>query len=335
MKTINLFRICLLIFLSLLHSNSYGSIVWRSLPKLIHEAPVIAKGKISIQDDKIILNVDKILKGQDSSQIIVLYRHWFEVPDPKFKDGEYVLLFLHTPDPNEDNLLFPNTPPLKEGEMYLFGLGDQAKWPRIYPVKPKRHEYYHHYPKLQDTASLEAIQDVVEKVLAIENAKSLEDKVKLCTEYIKSSNRLLQFTAVEYAIHGGLWAPPPGKPFPAISHEVADKRNNILKKLADEVISLSLVDSNEPSVCAEAIRFMRYAEPDKTIPLLIPKITDKDQDVRSATRTALNAIAGNLQITDSFVNYRSKDSVEKLKSVQQQWNEWWEENKDDIKSRKK
>jgi hypothetical protein len=116
-------RVCSIIIFMLLSPKSYGVIVWRSLPKLVHEAPVIAKGKISIQDEKIILNVEKIMKGQDCNQITVLYHHWFEVPDPKFKDGEDVLLFLHTPAPNEDKLLFPNATTPKEGEMYLFGLG--------------------------------------------------------------------------------------------------------------------------------------------------------------------------------------------------------------------
>lgn len=335
MKTKNLFRMGLLILLSFLHSDSYGLIHWQSLPKLIHEAPVIAKGKISTQDDKIILNVEKTLKGQEHSKITVFYMKWpeYEGALPKFKDGENVLLFL-TNDIKGYKSLVPDTPDLKKGELCLLGFSNQAKWPRVYPEKRKDNVYYHHYPKLQDTASLEAIQDVVEKLLQIENTKALEEKVKLCTEYIKSPNRLLQFTSMEYAIQSFLWAPPPGKPFPQIPHEVAAKHNNILKKLADEVLSLSLVDSNEPSVCVEAIRFMRYAEPDKAIPLLIPKITDKDQDVRSATRTALNVIAGNLQITGSFANYKSKDSAENLKSVQQQWNKWWENNKDNIKSRK-
>lgn len=334
MKTINLFRMGLLILLSLLHSESYGLIHWHSLPNLIHEAPVIARGKISIQDKEIILDVEKTLKGQEHSKIAILYMKWpeYEGTLPKFKDGENVLLFLTNDIKGYKPLVF-NTPDMKKGELCLFGFSDQAKWPRVYPEKRKDNVYYHHYPKLQDTASLKAIEDVIEKLLEIENTKELEEKVKLCTEYIKSPNRLLQFTGMEYAIQGGLWAPPIGEKSSSISYETSKKRFSIMKKLGDEIISLSLVDSNEPSVCAEAIRFMRYAEPDKAIPLLIPKITDKDEDVRSATRTALKVIAGNLQITGSFVNYKSKDPVEKLKSVQQQWNEWWQNNKDNIKNR--
>jgi hypothetical protein len=223
-------------------------------------------------------------------------------------------------------LLFPNATTPKEGEMYLFGLGDQAKWPRKYPEKPEPQEYYHHYPKLQDTASLEAIQDVAEKLLRIENISDLEEKVKLCAEYIKSPNRLLQFTAMEYAIHGSLWAPPLGVPLPATPHEVADKRNNILKKLADEVLSLSLVDSNEPSICAEAILFLRYAEPSKVMPLLIRKITDEDKNVRSNTQTVLNTLSKDMKINGDLVDYKFDDSIENLKSIQKQWNDWWQKN---------
>jgi hypothetical protein len=173
---------------------------------------------------------------------------------------------------------------------------------------------------------LKAIQDVVEKLLQIENAKELEEKVKLCTDYIKSSNRLVQFTMMEYAIHGNLWALSPSNRASIISHEEAKKRFNILTRFSSEILSLSLVDSKEPSIRAVVILFLRYDEPSKVMPLLIGKITDEDINVRSNTRTVLNTLATEMKINDDFINYRHDDPIENLKSIQQQWDDWWQKN---------
>jgi len=323
----NLLRIYVFIFVTIFSKVSFATIERYTLPELVHKAPTIVKGTISIQNNKITINVEKTLKGQEHRRLIVLYQHWFEVPDPQFKNGENVLLFLYTPDPNKYILPFVNIPKPKKEEMYLFGLGDQAKWPRVYPEKPDRQHVYHHYPKLQDNASLNDIQEVVEKLLRIENTADLDEKVKLCTEYIRSSNPLLQFTALQYAIWGHLWSPPPGEPHGIIPNEVAERRINILRGLSDEVLALSLVDSNEPSIRAEAIRFLRYAYPGVAMPNLIRKITDDDSLVRSATRTVLGTMASELKIKGGFINYRYADPPEKLKSIQQQWNDWWQQEK--------
>lgn len=329
----NPLRMCVFVFLMLTSAQSQASVHYRSLPQLVHDAPTIVRGSITIQDEKIILNVEKTLKGQEHLRLRVLYLHWFDVPDPRFKNGEDVLLFLHIPDLKSDfaRMAFPDAPEPKKGEMYLLGLGDQAKWPRSYPEKPKKHEYYHHFPRLQDNASLDAIQNVVEKLLEIENEPNLDEKVKLCTKYIRSPNRLLQFTAMQYAVWDYLWAPPPGKPGGSVPTEVARERFNILRNLSDEVLSLSLVDSNEPSLRAESIRLLRYALPKKAMPHLISRITDEDKLVRSATRTTLNTMAYELKITGPFVKYKHDDHADRLKSVQQQWSDWWRENRDRVK----
>jgi hypothetical protein len=327
-----LLRICVFVSLTLSSSKSFASIVWHTLPQLVHDSPTIVTGNITIQDQRIILNIEKTLKGQEHRQLRILYHHWFDVPDPQFKNGENVLLFLYIPDPNKERLMFPNTPNPKEGEMYLFGLGDQAKWPRVYPEKVDRHKPPRHYPKLQDNASLRDIEDVVERLLEIENAPNLDEKVKLCTEYIRSSNRLLQLTALQYAMWGHLWAPPPGEPRGRIPKEISRKRFNIRRNLSGEVLSLSLVDSNEPSIRAESIRFLRYASPSQAMPNLIRRITDEDRLVRSVTSTVLNTLSMDLKITGSFVKYRPDEPPEHLRSIQHQWNDWWQNNKDRLKS---
>ena len=329
----SLLRMCVFVFLPLIPAKSEATINYRSLPQLVHDAPTIVTGNITIRGEKIILNVEKTLKGQQHHQLRVFYLHWFEVPDPRFRNGERVLLFLHIPDLKSDfaRMAFPDAPEPKKGEMYLLGLGDQAKWPRSYPEKPKKHVHYHHFPRLQDNASLDDIQDVVERLLKIENEPNLDEKVKLCIEHIRSPNRLLQFTVMECAVRGGLWAPPPGKPGGRVPNEVADKRRDVLRNLSREVLTLSLVDSNEPSLRAESVRFLRYALPKKAMPHLISRITDEDLIVRRETRTALNMQADWLNITGPFVKYKHDDHPDRLISVRQQWMNWWQQNKDRIR----
>ena len=176
-----LLTMCAFVFLPLIPANSEADIIWRSLPQLVHDAPTIVTGNITIKGEKIILNVEKTLKGQEHRQLRVFYLHWFEVPDPRFRNGERVLLFLYIPDLKGEfaRLAFPDAPEPKKGEMYLLGLGDQAKWRRSYPEKPEKHEFYHHFPRLQDKASLDAIQNVVEKLLKLENEPNLDEKVKM------------------------------------------------------------------------------------------------------------------------------------------------------------
>ena len=296
-----------------LPTNGYSKIGYDTLSQLIHNAPYIAKGKISLQNEKVILNIKKMLKGKSQNELTISFLHDFEAPDPKFSDGEEVILFLHIPDFSKGYII-PGLgaipmPEVKEGEMYLFGLGDQAKWPKRYSGKYK----FMPYPKLQDTASLEAINNVVQKILKVEDSNNLDEKIKLCTEYIKSSDKLLQYTAMEYALDSGFLD----------SFYKKDKK--ILNQFYNEIIKLNLINDDESTIRSEAIRFLRLAEVLEVIPLLIPKITDSDRLVRSATLEILFR-----HIRDSKDNkyFSPDDSMDKLKSIQMKWNEWWLENKD-------
>jgi hypothetical protein len=305
--------------------NGYAKIGYDSLPQLIHSAPYIAKGKITVQNDEVILNIEKMLKGENVRELTILFEHNFEAPDPKFTDGEKVILFLHIPDFGEGYII-PGLgvipmPEVKEGEMYLFGLGDQAKWPKRYSGNYK----FMPYPKLQDNASLDEIQDVVEKLLIIEDTNNIDEKVKLCTEYLKSSDKLLQYTILEFILYSGIWT--------SHTENLSWLRNStkyqyILKNLSDEVFSISLIDDKEPTIRAEAIRFLRYTETYKAISILIPKLTDDDRLVRSVSREVLNIFSGELKISEELASYKSDDSMENYKSIQQKWKAWEEKNKD-------
>ncbi|MBN1973902.1 MAG: hypothetical protein JW787_09715 [Sedimentisphaerales bacterium] len=302
------------------------------MSQLVHEAPYIAKGKISIKNDKVILNIEKMLKGESYSELLISFRQDSEAPDPIFNDGEEVILFLHIPDFSKGYII-PGLgpiplPEIKEGEMYLFGLGDQGKWPRKYYEKYKFQE---HYPKLQDTASLEAIQDVVEKLQKIEDSNNLDEKISFYMEYIKSSDKVLQYTAMEYALYGGIWTSQKEN-LNWVGNST--KYKYILKKLCDEIFSLSLIDDKEPTIRSEAIRLLRFAEPYNIIPLLIPKITDADRLVRSVTCGNLTQFAREQKIKGDFINFKPEDSIESLMAIQKQWNDWWEENKHRFSAKK-
>jgi len=321
-KNIKICLICVL-FLS---TNSFARIMWRTLPQLVHESPNIAKGTILIKNEKIILKIEKMIKGEDYKELVILFQHDLEAPDPQFKNDEEVLLFL------EPQLNKSETNPAKDSneiEMYLFGLGDQAKWPRVYQNNSSSNASYLYYPKLQDSAPLKAIQNVVEKLLIVEDANNIDEKVKLCSEYIKSPDKLLQFTTLQFVIQSGLWPPPPENTQETVlSSSTIAERNSILKKFGEEIIDLSLIDDKESTIRAEAIKFLRYIEPYKAISLLIPKLTDDDRLVRSVSRDVLNKFSAELNIAGELSSYKSDDSIENYKSIQQNWNTWKEKNAD-------
>ena len=328
MKTANLSKLAFLFFILIFSSRSKGSIVWNTLPDLVHKAPAIVTGKISMQDEKVVLIVENILKGRKQDQITIYCMKWpsYEAAPPRFTDGEKVLLFLFVPEPPFSELdRLMGIHEVHEGEMYLFGLGDQGKWPRIYPERPKGNEYYRHYPRLQDNASLEAIQDVVEKFLKIEDSNDLVKRVNLCAEYIKSENNLLKLTALQYAGQSLLWEVPDGKSFSRSSEEISQMKKSFINGIHDEF--MKLIDSNEPSLLAESIRYLKYAQPGEALPVLIRNITNEDRDIRTNTSSALFQLAGELKITGDFVKYNSTEPMENLAAIQKQWNDWWEENK--------
>jgi hypothetical protein len=288
---------------------------------------MIVEGTITVQDETVLLNVERTLKGQERRQIKVLYVHWFEAPDPHFKNGEDVLLFLGNPDPNANRLFFPDIVIPKENEMYLYGLGDMAKWPKTYADPNKD---WTGYPRLLNVAPLNAIETLVEKILVIENAPDLGRKVDLCTEYIRSPDPSLQYVTLEYVRFRLLWPSPPGSSHPIIPDEMREKERQILRQIARE--ALPLVDSNEPLIRARAMLMLRYRPPTETMPHLIEGITDEYRGAREAARQVLNILARVLKVEEPFVDFNSGQPPEQLRSVQRQWNAWWESNRVRVKA---
>ncbi len=283
--------------------DSTADPVWRTLPQLVHDAHVIAQGTISIEADKYLLQIDEMLKGQAAGRLIVRSHLFAPLHGVEFHNGEAVLLFLEIPDSN--------------GMAYLLGSGDQGKWPKT-PGDPNHQSA--DYPRLLTEAPLEKIHNVAGQLLAIENAGQLDQKVTVCTKYIRSADPLLQYVAMQYAGQGLLWPPSPENPYPRVSHELAKRRFDILRKLSEDAISL--VDSNEPSVRAESVRLLRYARVADAMPKLIKRITDSDLNVRSSTRIVLGTIAREYKIQDSFVDFDHRDTQDRLQPAQKAWNDW-------------
>ena len=295
--------------------DAHASIAWKTLPELVHDAPCIAKGTVSSDAGRIILKIDEMLKGQNYETLRIEFQSWFEVPDPQFTDGEAVLVFLKVVDPN--------------GTAQLLGVGDQAKWPREVRTGSES-KYMYAHARIYEKAALESIVDLVKRMLTVENAEGLDRRVELCEQYIASSNPLLQFTAMQYALGGHLWPVPSGSRYPTVPREISRQRFGILRRLSKN--ALSLIDSAEPEIRGYSARFLRYAEPATAIPSLIPMITDEDRLVRSFTKTTLGTLATDLKIKGAFTEYNPDDSAKNLESVQQQWNDWWEAHKDRMKS---
>lgn len=307
MKIRTLLTIMIFVVLILTPAKGFAVVIkWYDFPELVQKSFIIAKGRISMRDEKPVLIVEQMLKGETYRELIIQSQSWLDIPSPKFQDGEVVLLFLETPD--------------IAGTAQLVGYGDQAKWPRS--------KVSGGYPKILTDASLKDIQKVVEKLLRIEESSVLEEKTKLCAEYIKSSNPLLQLTGMQYVLGGLLWPPPPDDSFPRVPHEIAQKRFDILRSLSS--VAVPLLNSGEPSIRVASIRLLRYAPPSVAMPNVIRKITDEDASARTATHTILNTLSIELKVSPGF-KYNPRDSIERLRSVQEQWNNWWRENKNRLK----
>ena len=148
----------------------------------------------------------------------------------------------------------------------------------------------------------------------------------LDVEYIKADNKLLKLTALEYARFNYVWESPDGKSFSKSSEEISQMKKSFINDIYDEFMKLT--DSNKPSLRAESIRYLKYAPPSEALPILIRNIANDDKDVRKTTRNAINVLARELKINGDFVEYNYEDSLENLRAIQKQWNDWWETNKD-------
>ncbi len=306
MKIWRLLSIWIFVASVLISTEGFTTLIQRyNFPELVARSSIIAKGTIVKRNNKPVLVVEHVLKGEAGSKVIIQSQSLAETPAPKFEDDEVVLLFLQ--------------PRAAEGTARLIGYGDQAKWPRSKGTGG--------YPEILIDASLEDIQKTVEKLLLIEDALGLEEKTKLCAEYIGSSNSLLQLTVLQHVLGGLLWPPPPGDPFPIISHEAAKKRFDILRNLSSGAVAL--LGSDKPSIRAAAIRLLRYAPPGVAMPNLIMTITDEDASVRTATHTVLRTLSIELKVAGEF-EYDPDDPAERLVSVQDEWNNWWRQNKDSL-----
>lgn len=319
--------LCGTIILSLVSREGLAAIVQLGLPQLVHEAPMIVKGSISMHEGEVFIDVEKTLKGREHQRLQVRYSPWFEVSDPRFEDGEAVLLFL-TPSPEPMSLLrSPDLPGPREGEMYLLGFGDQAKWPRVYPEQPEEHKSQIRYSKLLEAASLDDIEGIVAKLLLIEEASAVDDKVAICISYLRIPEPSLQCTIMRYVEFGLLWPRSPEEPSPQISHEQSRMRLSVRRQFSREVLERSLQDANEPDLRRQAVSALRYAHFTEAIPQLIERITDDDSRVQTRARGVLRTLARELHMTDAFATSVDNDSPEHLRTVQQQWQDWWQNNR--------
>ena len=250
MRSKILFKMFLLAFTALMSTKSFAEVaIWQNIPTLIRASSVVAKGRISIEDYRPVLGVQKIFKGESYSNLTIQWRELFDNPIPEFQNGEAVLLFLEKPD--------------EKGATYLVGYGTQAKWPKAYDDPNESSGY----PEILGSASLENIENIVEKILQIENTVEPNERVELCGQYIKSPNQLMQLTTMQYVLDDLIW-PSSDDLNQRISHAEAKRRFGIKRKLSSD--SLQLIDSDESAIQVESIRFLRYAHASEAIPNLIP-----------------------------------------------------------------
>lgn len=309
MKARTILTLCACLALASVPAETLAAkVMWYQFPALVNESSLIVTGTITIRAEQPILLVEEALKGKTCDELTIQQRSLGEVPSASFQEGESVLLFLETPD--------------DDCAAALVGYGDQAKWPKLDVA-----ERYFHYPKGQANASLEEVEEMARRLLRIESSRDLEQRIDMIAGLMKSSDLLLQLTALQYVLGDHLWIE---KDHPErSSHEIAREQFDVLRRLSDYAVRLS--NSKDSSIRAESIRLLRYARPNVAIPKLISRIPDTDPGVRAATHSVLGTLSIELKAEEGL-EYSLSGSEEHLRSAQNIWNDWWLENESRIES---
>lgn len=271
------------------------SIVGGGLPDLAIRSDIIASGTVTSKAGKTILVTDRILKGKAPKEFTIDNVATVEWDKVDFVEDEYVLLFLKSIDTDIAKLI----------------AGATAKWPR---------DTIGEYSSILERASVESIAGLVNQILRIESKTEIKERVDILRGWLDSSDSLLNLIALQYVLGGYIWSKEPSP-----DYQSSIDRNSILKGLS--AYAFTLIQSDSPLIQAESIRLMRYADPERALPILISKITDPSKYIRSVTWSALKKFSYGKEMDDNC-NYDSNSPREELIPVQRKWQEWYEANYD-------
>ena len=287
-------KVALLLILIVVAEKGYStSIIWSGFPDLVIKSDIIASGTISIEDGKVFLLTEQVLKGRSPKKLsLVVETSPYVEGSVKLVDNEHVLLFLKSIDISSAELT----------------AGDLAKWPRA--------DWLRKNPNALNDASPESIAGLVQKIQGIEDIKDIKRRIKILQGWFESSDTLLNIVALQYTLYGHIWSKQPSP-----DYQTSNNRDSILTQLSS--YAFGLAESNSPIIQEESIRLLGYANPNQALPILINRIDDSNSRVRSTVHSALKIYITNYDMGEGF-DYSSKDSLVKLLAIQKKWQEWYD-----------
>jgi hypothetical protein len=262
------------------------------LPDLVVKSDIIASGRVTISDGKAILVTDRVLKGQVPKNLTIIDCPGIKGMVVKYTEDQNVLLFLQAI--SSDSVCLTSS--------YL------SKWPRSNSMQENGN--------ILDNASPETIADLVNNILRVESRTNLNDRVDILKEWLDSSDSLLNLVALQYVLSSHIW--PEGL---SPDYKKGITMYNVRKQLSG--YAFKLINSNNPGIREESIRLLRYADPEKALPILISKIIDPNRNIRAATCSVLMSFSRGEGMNDDL-KYRSDELPEELLSVQRKWQEWYD-----------
>jgi hypothetical protein len=282
------------IFLILGVMTNWGhgeSIAWYDMPDLENKSDIIVLGTISFKEGNVVLITDQILKGSTPKELTIINYTTTKWLKADFVENEEVLLFLKSIDASSARL----------------SEGYYSKWPR--PA-------VNGYSDIIGGASIESIAALVNEILRIESKTDINERIGILRSWLDSSDSLLNLLALQYAFWGHIWPNDPQH-----DYQKGVDRLTTLRELSG--YAFKLIQSDIPSIQAGSIWLLRFADPERALPILISRITDPNDRVREFTRNVLNTFATNLRVGGEF-EYDSNSPPEELVPVQRKWQEWYD-----------
>lgn len=243
-------------------NNSQAIIHTYTFAGLVNNAPVIALGSISVNNDTTAaFSVQMVFKGDIKQKNLVIDTKGYDV------------ILTHT----KRAIVFFNQP-TPEGRIKLFADDDQCIWPRT----PKSSNLF--LPTLK-RIDIDAVTSMTVSLIMIDKSNNIETKLKMIREWLNSSNKAMQTVAVEYLYEEQMW---PRKPGTNTISATYDERVNALDSCTDDLLRVVNEKKNEEHTRAIAIRSLKYASLEKIRPLLEKARNDENEYVREAAYQALS-----------------------------------------------
>lgn len=233
-----------------------------SFPDLVANSAVIANGVVSIQGEKPVLAVEKLLKGNAGRRLTLLSRAEWVYEPAGFKDGERVLVFLKRVD--------------DDGAATLLGLSDMGKWPQTFGG---------FHTDTYRTASVAELTNTVSTIMGILAEKDVDKLAESVIGMLAGKKDLERLAALDLVSSQAYTK--------AVTSQKMSRQRQVIA-----AHSLDALRSKNPDVRAAAIGLSTYAPTSLVTDRLIELLTDSDKGCQNRARTALDAVFSYAKIAE-------------------------------------